>query len=188
MEPQNVLSCNSGNGHLSDWCECGIGPDGIMPVENDYGSNLGCTTDPANPAYQMEQNYHQAVFTQNHNWVHDCYPNAYTAGGAEHELCDADYSPDGSRTGSAIYTFHNVPAGAYDVYVGGRHTANRNPAGARFVVDGHVQIISQKNEGGQYVWDFHGTYCLEGMVEVILDSTVNNGSDSTFGARLVPAP
>jgi hypothetical protein len=136
----------------------------------------------------MEMDFHQASYTQNHNWVHDCYPNAYTAGSTEHQACDGDYFPDGSRTGSAIYTFNNVPPGSYEVYVGGRHTDNRNPSGARFVVDGHVKLISQKDTSGDYIWDYHGTYCLEGTIEVILDSTVNSGSDSTFGARLVPAP
>ena len=94
--------------------------------------------------------------------------------------------PDGSWTGSATYTFEYVPSGLYEIYVGGHHTVKRNPAGALFIVDGHRKRISQRNEGGEYVWDYHGRYCRLGTMTIVLDSTVNSGSDSTFDARLVP--
>ena len=186
QEVDQSIPCDAENGHLSDWCECGIGPNGLLPIEETLSPEIECETMPNQIPYFMEQNDRQAAFTQPHNWVLNCYPNAYTAGGSEHQECDENYMPDGSRTGLATYTFESVPSGLYEVYVGGRHTANRNGAGTLFIVDGHSKRISQRNEGGEYVWDYHGTYCLTGTMTVILDSTVNSGSDSTFGARLVP--
>jgi len=180
-EPQNVLTCGANNGHQSDWCECEF-PGG----DDDVGDDDACESDPGNPPYQMELDYATAVFTQRHNWVLTCYPYAYTASGAEHQDCDNQFFPDGSRTGTATFTFTNVPRGMYEAYVGGRHTENRNPQGALFLVDGHPAVINQVDPSGDYVWDYHGEYCLEGTVEVILDSSVNSGSDSVFGARLVP--
>ncbi len=178
-EPQNVLSCGDVNGHQSDWCECEF-PGG------DDDDDDSCETDPGNPPYEMEIDYDVAAYTERHNWVLTCRPYAYTASGDEHEECDALYAPDGSRTGTATFTFSNVPRGWYDAYVGGRHTENRNPDGALFLVDGNAVVIDQVDASGDYVWDYHGHYCLEGTVEVILDSTVNSGSDSVFGAKLVP--
>jgi len=60
------------------------------------------------------------------------------------------------------------------------------PAGGAYSVDGVGVVIDQVDESGDYVYDFHGTYCLEGTVEVVLDSTVNSGSDSVFGIKLEP--
>jgi len=177
-EPHNPLTCGENNGHQSDWCECGLagGDD----------DDSGCESDPADMPYYMEQDYPQAVYTERHNWVLTCYPYAYTASGAEHEACDSQFDPDGSRTGTATFTFSNVPRGWYDAYMGGRHTENRNPAGALFIVDGNSVVIDQVDPSGDYVWDHHGHYCLEGTVEVVLDSTVNSGSDSVSGVRLQP--
>ncbi len=179
-EPHNPLTCGESNGHDSDWCDCN------RPGGGDDDDDTGCETDPYNPPYYMEQDYTQAVYTERHNWVLDCYPYAYTASGAEHQECDNQFNPDGSRTGTATFTFSNVPRGWYEAYMGGRHTANRNPAGALFYVDGVGVIIDQVDETGPYVWDYHGRYCLEGTVEVVLDSTVNSGSDSVSGVRLDP--
>jgi len=177
-EPENPLTCGEVNGHNSDWCDCGL------PEGDDDDS--GCESDPANMPYYMDQDYTQAAYTERHNWVLTCYPYAYTASGDEHMECDGDYSPDGSRTGTATFTFQNVPRGWYDAYMGGRHTANRNPSGALFIVDGNSVVIDQVDESGDYVWDYHGHYCLEGTVEVVLDSSVNSGSDSVSGVRLEP--
>ncbi|MFP6683809.1 MAG: hypothetical protein VB934_03815, partial [Polyangiaceae bacterium] len=181
-EPENVLGCDDNNGHQSDWCEC-VAPDG--PV--DPPDPPDCDEDSRNPAVYAEQGYMSAVYTKRHNWALTCYPNyGYTAGSSEHQACDSQYQPDGSRTGTATHTFSNVPAGRYDVFVGGRHTENRNPAGALFIVDGHNALIDQRDDAN-YVWDLHGQYCLVGDVKVTLDSSVNNGSDSLMGVRLVPA-
>ncbi len=178
-EPQNVLTCGEVNGHNSDWCECEFAGGG----DDDDDS---CDSDPGNPPYYMEMDYDVASYTERHNWVLECRPYAYTASGDEHEECDPLYSPDGSRTGTAIFTFTNVPRGWYHAYMGGRHTENRNPAGALFIVDGNAVVIDQVDASGDYVWDYHGHYCLEGTVDVTLDSTVNSGSDSVFGVKLEP--
>jgi hypothetical protein len=185
-EPQNVWNCNDNNGHLSDWCECEFPAGDDDAGDDDVGDDDSCTEDPGNPPYQMELDYTVAAYSQRHNWVLTCYPYAYTAGSAEHQACDNQYFPDGSRTGTATFTFNNVPRGMYDAYMGGRHTENRNPSGALFIVDGHAVAIDQVDASGDYVWDYHGQHCLEGTVEVMLDSSVNNGSDSVFGVRLVP--
>ena len=178
-EPQNVLTCGEVNGHDSDWCECEF-PGG------DDDDDDSCDSDPGNPPYTMEIDYDVATYTERHNWVLQCRPYAYTASGDEHEECDNLYDPDGSRTGTATFTFTNVPRGWYDAYMGGRHTENRNPAGALFIVDGNAVVIDQVDASGDYVYDYHGHYCLEGTVDVILDSTVNSGSDSVFGVKLEP--
>ena len=172
LEANNPLPCGY-TGHQSDWCDCALPAD---PGD--------CLTDPA--ATELEQGLNDLSFTERHNWVVECRDYAYSASGDEHEACDPTYNPDGSRTGTATFTFSNVPRGTYEVFVGGRHTENRNPSGALFVVDGHAVVIDQTDPSGDMVWDRHGTWCLEGTVEVTLDSTVNGGSDSVFGARLVP--
>ena len=179
-ELQNAWDCDANNGHQSDYCVCGISSEGP-------GTPLNCDTLAGKPPVFKEQHYMKAVFTKRHNWVLKCYDYAYTAGADEHKACDNEYKPDGSRTGKAKFTFANVPAGAYEVFVGGRHTDNRNPAGALFKVNGKAKIINQKDDSGTKQWDYHGTYCLGGEVLVVLDSTVNSGSDSVFGVRLVPA-
>jgi len=182
-ELQNVWACDADNGHKSDYCVCG------QPSGNPGGGgNLDCDTVAGNPPVLKEKGFKKAVYTKRHNWVLGCYPNAYTAGADEHKKCDPEYNPDGSRKGKATYTFKNVAPGAYDVYVGGRHTNNRNPSGALFKVNGKAKTINQKDSSGDYIWDYHGQHCLSGEVKVVLDSSVNSGSDSTFGARLVPAP
>ncbi len=181
-ETWNVWDCNADNGHLSDYCVCGDAGGG-----NPNPNPLSCEKDPANPPVFKEKGYKSAVYSKRHNWVLTCYPNAYTAGADEHKSCDPDYNPDGSRKGKATYTFPNVPSGAYDVFVCGRHTNNRNPSGALFKVNGAGKLINQKDSSGDYIWDHHGQHCLSGQVKIVLDSSVNSGSDSTCGARLVPA-
>jgi len=109
---------------------------------------------------EAELNFRQATYTQRHNWVLGCYDYAYTGRGAEHQECDAQFQPDGSRLGTASLTFVNVPPGRYNVFVGRRHTENRNPAGARFLVNGQVSIIDQRIHSPDRVWDLHGRHCL----------------------------
>jgi hypothetical protein len=161
-------------------------PDGgVIP---DSGPDPAtCPTNPGNPQQLFEYDTGDAVFEQRNNWVVDCSPHAYTANNSEHESCDDDYHPDGSRRGKAIFTFPNVPKGLYDVYVESKHTKNRNPDGALFYVNSYARVINQVSDPSAYVWDLHGRYCLEGSVVVTLDSTVNGGSDAVSGVRLVPA-
>jgi len=173
LEADTPIGCGANNGHQSDWCDCALPAD------------LGdCATSPGQPDRELGMS--DAIYSERHNWVVNCREYAYTASGDEHEACDADYHPDGSREGTASFVFSGVPRGTYDVYVGGRHTENRNPSGALFVVDGHPVVVDQTEPTGDLVWDLHGTWCLEGDVDVVLDSTANSGSDSVFGARLVP--
>ena len=47
--------------------------------------------------------------------------------------------------------------------------------------------IDQRDDGGM-VMDLHGRYCLEGLVEVVMDSSVSSQSDSVRRVRLVPVP
>jgi hypothetical protein len=145
-----------------------------------------CVSDAADPPVIMEMDYREATYDSRHNWVLDCYSYAYTAASDEHSVCDETYEPDGSRTGTATFVFSDVPRGMYVAYMGGRHTENRNSAGALFVVDGTSVVIDQRSDSGDYLWDYHGQYCLEGTVVVVLDSSVNSGSDSVMGVRLEP--
>lgn len=182
-EPENPIDCAASNGHQSDWCTCG--PGDSSGTEDDDG-DADCEGDPARPPVSVEMAYTDAVYSERHNWVLDCRDYAYSAHGSEHQDCDAAFHPDGGRTGTASFVFEDLPRGLYDAYMGGRHTENRNPSGALFTVDGHAAVIDQTT-GADYTWDLHGQYCLEGRVEVVLDSTVNSGSDSVFGVRLEPA-
>ena len=102
------------------------------------------------------------------------------------ESCDSSFKPDGTRKGKATFTFTGVPAGAYDVLIESKHSANRNKAGALFYVNGHAAKINQVGSSA-YIWDLHGRYCLSGTVTVVLDSTVNTGSDAVSRVRLKPA-
>ena len=178
-----AIDCAASNGHRSDWCICGVGE--IEGGDPSVGST-DCESDPAHPPVTAEIAYTEAIYTERHNWVLACRDYAYSAHGAEHRECDSSFDPDGARTGTATFVFEDVPRGLYDAYMGGRHTENRNPAGALFIVDGHSAIIDQRT-GSAHIWDLHGRYCLGGRVEVVLDSTVNSGSDSVFGVRLQPA-
>jgi len=186
-ELQNPLECEADNGHTSDWCHCkgAAGAPGAAGAAGGAGT-LDCTTDPAHPPKQMNLDKDDAVYTQRHNWVVSCSAHAYTAHSDEHEACDSQYAPDGSRKGKATFTFAAVPAGAYDVLIESKHSVNRNTDGALFYVNGSPKIINQRTGSG-YIWDLHGRYCLGGTVQVILDSTVNGGSDAVSRVRLSPA-
>ncbi|RLB66063.1 MAG: hypothetical protein DRI90_00380 [Deltaproteobacteria bacterium] len=173
------LDCNANTGHQSDWCECG---PSTAPPSN-------CPTDPQNPPATVEQHYTQATFAPRSSWVLTCTNYAYTAQYAEHEACDSLYSA-GSGQGTATFLL-NVNPGQYDVYIEGRHTDNRNPAGMRVEVNNgtltQVIYIMQKDNSGQIKMDLHGTYCLDGQVEVIVDSSVSNASDSVSRVRIQPS-
>ncbi|MBI5542430.1 MAG: hypothetical protein HY901_00965 [Deltaproteobacteria bacterium] len=180
-EAQNIFPCADDNGHLSDWCECGSGV--VVPPDPT------CSSSASNPPRQLEIHYEQATYQNRSAWVLECRDYAYTAYQAEHEQCDPLYQ-SGSGRGSASF-FFTVPRGRYDVFLVGRHTANRNSAGAlvRVRSDGteHTGAVNQRDEAG-IVADLVGNYCLGGNVEVMLDSTVNAQSDSVQWVRLVPNP
>ncbi len=181
QEPGVVLSCGENNGHQSDWCVCGV------PTTN---PNPNCTPDPLNPPTHQEMHYSQAVFGNRSAWVLDCYDYAYTAYQNEHEACDSQYNA-GSAQGTATFTF-NVGPGEYDVFIEGRHTANRNPAGALVTVTSngqtYTQTIMQRDSSGAVTLDLHGRYCLDGQVTVVMDSTVSTASDSIRRVVLEPVP
>jgi hypothetical protein len=182
-EPENPIDCDTSNGHQSDWCTCGPGESG---GDEPAGGDSDCESDLDTPPLSVQIAYTDATYTERNNWVLNCRDYAYTAQSSEHQECDSIYQPDGSRSGTATFLFEDLPRGLYDAYMGGRHTENRNPSGALFIVDGHSVAIDQTT-GSDYEWDYHGQYCLEGRVEVVLDSSVNNGSDSVFGVLLEPA-
>ena len=171
------LSCGT-TGHQSDWCECG--PSNSPP------SN--CPTDPQNPAALVDQHYNQAAFNPRSSWALTCASYAYTAQYAEHEACDSQYQA-GSGKGTATFVL-NVSPGEYDVYIEGRHTMNRNPAGMRVEVNNgtasYVTFINQRDNSGAIKMDLHGTYCLDGQVEIIIDSSMSGASDSVKSVRLDP--
>lgn len=154
------------------------------------GYDLACEEpqDPVGPTgegVERIQHYRQAEFRQRHNWVLDCRDYAYTASGDEHRECDGTYNPDGERRGRAIFTFNNVIADRYEVWVEGRNTENRNPEGALFIVEGVERRIPQRDDRG-FVYQLHGTYDLSGTVTVILNSLRENQSDSVRHVRLTP--
>jgi len=186
-EPQNELDCEANNDHMSDWCTCGR-PSGMPPRGPDDPGMMDpeCPVDPNDRPTILEMNYREARFTQRHNWVLDCYDYAYTARAQEHQACDGQFHPDGSRRGTAIFVFVDVPQGRYEVLIGARHTENRNGAGAVFLVNERSRTIDQRVHAPDRVWDHHGVYCLSGQVQVVLDSSVNGGSDSVSAIRLEP--
>ena len=189
QEPENPISCDANNGHESDWCLCerpSPGAPAPTPDPPPAPVDPQCPSDPNTPPIVAQLGLRDAQYTQRHNWVLSCYDYAYTARGEEHEACDPEFRPDGSRHGTAIFRFSGIPQGRYDVMIGSRHTENRNPAGALFLVNGEPRLIDQRVQAPERVWELHGTYCLSGEVEVTLDSTVNGGSDSVLGVRLEP--
>ncbi len=133
--------------------------------------------------------YQDATYTKRHNWVLRCNDYAFTAKGDEHipDDCDGLYEPDLSRTGTATFAFPGLPEANYEIQIRSRHTENRNPAGALFVVDGEGKRINQRDDKN-YTTDIWGTKQLGGDVDVVLDSTMENESDSVIWVKLVPAP
>ena len=129
--------------------------------------------------------YRDATFEQRRNWVLDCRDYAYTARFDEHTECDGRYDPDRTTHGRAIFRFDDVIADRYEVWIEGRHTTNRNPAGMLAIVGGVERRIAQRDNDG-LVWDLHGTHDLSGAVDVIIDSTRENGSDAVRTVRISP--
>lgn len=179
-EFNNNHGCGARTGHQSDWCVCEPG----APV--DPGPDPGCS----GVGQARSQGHQQASYAPRSSWVLQCRPDyAYTAQFAEHEDCDPLYQR-GSGRGTATFTFPNVASGLYDVHISGRHTENRNPAGAVVHVDvggaRYTERIMQRDSSGGINKILHGTYCLSGTVTVIMDSTVSSQSDSISGVSLEP--
>lgn len=126
-----------------------------------------------------------AMFEQRRNWVLDCRDYAYSARFDEHRECDSRYNPDGSGHGRAIFTFNEVIADRYTVWIEGRHTENRNPNRMLAIVNGVERRINQRTDMG-IVWDLHGEYELSGQVVVVIDSSTDTGSDSVRRVRITP--
>ncbi len=149
-----------------------------------------CPPPPESMGEEVILNYHQATYTKRHNWVDYCSFNggyAFTAASEEHveKDCEGLYKPDKSRTGKAIFTFKNLEAATYQIGVRSRHTVNRNPKGALIVVDGEGKRIKQNDEK-DFVEDIWGTKALSGTIEVVVDSSMENASDSVIAVRLTP--
>ena len=144
---------------------------------------------PDKPAEAVQVDYPDATYTQRGNWVHRCGfnpPYAYTANGAHpNEDCDGLYMPDGSSEGTAIFTFKDLAPAMYAVKIQSRHSANRNPKGALFIVDGEERRVDQTT-GSDVVVDEWGTKFLMGTIEVVLDSSLDSESDSVGWVRLEP--
>jgi hypothetical protein len=154
---------------------------------------------PPDPtAVERRMHFHEAVYTNRATWVVPCPPGhpryaairdyAFTASGAEHLSTDCDglYRDGGSRRGTATFTFPDVVPSTYGVYVRYRSSANRNPAGALFVVNGEEMRISQRDDSGEYFEVLFGDRRLGGTVTVVLDSSREAESDSVTWIRLVP--
>jgi hypothetical protein len=152
------------------------------------GPNLVCPEAPqggTGNGVERVQGYREGTYERRRNWVLDCRDYAYTGNGDDHRACDDQYDPDGSSAGRAIFTFRDVIADRYEVWLEGRTTSNRNPRGALVIVNGVERRISQVGDGG-YEWGLHGTHDLQGEVTVILDSTREAESDSVRRVRLTP--
>lgn len=141
------------------------------------------------PPVSVQIDYPDATYTQRNNWVHRCDfnpPYAYTAGSPHPgEDCDDLYDPDGSSKGTAIFTFKDLAPAMYKITIQARHSANRNPKGALFIVDGEGKRVDQTT-GGDVVVDEWGTKFLMGTIDVVLDSSLDTESDSVAWVRLDP--
>lgn len=145
---------------------------------------------PDGPAQPVQLGFNDATYTERHNWVLRCDFQdgyAFTAKGDEQIGLDCGdlYAPDGSRSGTAIFTFEDLPKATYRVSIKSRHTVNRNPKGALFIVDGEGKRVNQRDDQ-DFVVDVWGDKELAGTVDVVLDSTNENESDSVTWVRLEP--
>lgn len=144
------------------------------------------------PRVTRRLGYMNATYHLRRNFVFRCDANyAYTARG-DHasEDCTGGYNPDGTLRGTATFTFPNVAPGLYDIVVTSRHSSNRNPLGALFVVNGEAGRIDQRTGPGTLtlVDDLWGRRTLQGTVTVVLDAMNNRGSDAVSAVTLRPVP
>lgn len=147
---------------------------------------------PTGPRVTRRVTYMNARYTNRGNFVFRCDAGyAYTARG-DHaaEDCTGGYNPDGTLRGTATFSFPAVVPGVYDVIVTSRHSTNRNELYALFRVNGEEGRINQRSGPGTLtlVDDVWGRRTLSGDVTVVLDSTVNRGSDSVAAVTLRPVP
>jgi hypothetical protein len=153
---------------------------------------------PPATAVERRVSFWEASYTNRRNWVIPCRPGvpghsavrnyAFTAGADEHVPtdCDGGYIPGSNRRGTATFHFSGVARATYQIIVHARHTANRNPAGALFVVNGEGRRLSQVDHPSVYRDTVWGERPLEGDVEVVLDSSTGDVSDCVTHVRLVP--
>lgn len=149
-------------------------------------------------AVRRELHFHDASYGTRATWVVPCPPGhprfaairdyAFTASGAEHEPTDCDglYRAGSGERGTATFIFEDVVPSTYGIYVRFRSSANRNPRGALFVVNGEEQRIDQVDASGDYFEVLWGDRALGGTVTVVLDSSREAESDSVTWVRLEP--
>lgn len=144
---------------------------------------------------QQEMHYSEAEYTGRNNWVWRCQPGfdyAYTAANAEHVPTDCEglYAPDGSAHGTAIFHFLDVVEDDYLVEIHAYHTWNRNPNGARIIVDGVTGFVQQRSDAeGESSFETAewGVAHLAGDVDIVLDSSQGGyASDAVSWIRITP--
>jgi hypothetical protein len=144
---------------------------------------------PMGPAKAVQLDFNAATYGQRHNWVLRCdfgEGYAFTAKGDQAALdCGKLYNPDGTRKGTATFVFEDLVPATYEITIASRHSANRNPKGALFVVDGEAKRVDQ-TQGDAITVDTWGTKQLAGTIEVVLDSAMEGESDSVTWVRLEP--
>lgn len=189
IDGNNVVEFGAGSLQPSSFYHVG----NVRIVLEAHVDSCEAVMDPPDPnAIEREQQYDEAEYTERHNWVLRCAANfeyAFTAYSAEHipSDCEGLYDPDGNRTGTAIFHFGAVAASNYEIQIHSRHTVNRNPAGALFVVDGIGKRVHQDDDK-DFTTDIWGTKWLSGDIDVVLDSTMENQSDSVTWVKIVPVP
>jgi hypothetical protein len=145
---------------------------------------------PPADAVPRELDYWAATYEMRHNWVLRCdgsFDYAYTAAGEDHIALDCEglYDPDGTSRGTATWVFEDVVPATYEIRIHSRHTVNRNPLGALFIVNGEGIRIHQDDDA-DFTTDVWGTRELAGDVTVVLDSSQESESDSAAWIRLEP--
>ena len=148
-----------------------------------------CPAPPDGPPMAVQLDFNAAIYTRRHNWVLRCdfgEGYAFTAKGDQGALdCGGLYDPDGTRTGTATFVFKDLVPATYAITIASRHSANRNPKGALFVVDGEARRVDQ-TVGDAITVDSWGSKSLAGTIEVVLDSDMEPESDSVTWVRLQP--
>jgi hypothetical protein len=144
-------------------------------------------TAAAPEAVERTIGYRQARYTQRQHWSVRCNDYAFTARSDEHIAgdCDGLFRAGGPRTGTAVFTFEDLAEATYEVVIRSRHTENRNARGALFIVDGDERRISQRSDRDR-TNDVWGRKRLSGTIDVVLDSTREDQSDSIISVTLRP--
>ncbi len=166
-------------------------------AEARVGECVSAPPPPPPDAVERRMHFSEATYGNRPTWVVPCPPGhpryngsrnyAFTARGTEHDPtdCDGGFVPGGNRLGTATFRFEDVIAARYRVVIRSRHTENRNPAGALFIVDGVERRIDQTTSS-DYEDDVWGERTLDGTVDVVLDSSREGNSDSVTEVRLEP--